>query len=173
MRSREGGPVAARDARPLTPHYRLGKPPRCPVCPRPRHARPTPVLPLPRPVAPSAPTSPPAPPAPCAAFCAAFAFGIETLGKKQGVRIHLRPLKKNARGCVRSHRAAQPRCVWGGSPRSNEAVRTGAVGCCDAQCLNFGRRLGGDVRRFLRRFQCASDGRIHPRRRVHFGASSH
>lgn len=91
-----------------------GKPPRCPECPRPRPARPTRLSRHPRaPWPPCAPTSPPAPSSPCAAFCAAFAFCLETLGKAQGVRIPLRPLKKNARGCVCSHRAAQPRCVWG------------------------------------------------------------
>ena len=41
---------------------------------------------------PCAPTSPLAPRAPGAAFCAAFAFGLETLAKQQGGRIPLRPL---------------------------------------------------------------------------------
>ena len=140
MRSRQGGPVAAQGARPLAPRHPPAKPPRCPVCPRPGQARPTPVPPPPRHVAPCAPASPLAPPGPCAAFCAAFASRPETLGKLQGVRIPLRPLKKNARGCVRSHRAAQPRCVWGVTRGSNEAVRTGAVGCCDAFCAALGAK---------------------------------
>jgi hypothetical protein len=85
--------VAAQDARLIALRQPPGMPPRSPVCPQLRHARPTaPVPPPPRPVAPCAPTSPPAPPSPCAAFCAAFASGLETLGKEQGVRIPLRPL---------------------------------------------------------------------------------
>lgn len=43
-------------------------------------------------------------------------------------RIHLSPTKKNARGCVRSNRAAQQRCAFRGTRGRNEAVRTGAVG---------------------------------------------
>ena len=152
MRSRQGGPEAALDAHPLAPRHRPGKPLVAPCAlgraqPARRPSR-RPRAPWP----PCAPASPLAPPAPCAAFCAAFAFGFETLGKQQGVRIPLRPLKKNARGCVRSQRAAQPRCVLGVTQGSNEAVRTEAVGCCDAQSLGFGRRFGGEVRRFLRRF---------------------
>ena len=52
MRSRQGGPAAAQDARPLVPRHRPGEAPRCPVCPRPRPARPTPISPPPHLVAP-------------------------------------------------------------------------------------------------------------------------
>ena len=44
--------MAAQSARPLAPRQTPGKPPGCPVCPRLRHARPTPVPPLSRLVAP-------------------------------------------------------------------------------------------------------------------------